>query len=348
MQGSHYEASLFGAIAVLFRQTNIVWVVFCIGLALLSNIEKLVVKNQKSTGTNSIQIDESSLNNIIQARNKKHTNLFELISKPLTEAFGKDFDLLKFLTKLYREDFWGKKPLIYSEIFHVLDMNMLRPYLMVVSSFIMFLVVNNGIVVGDRSNHKASFHLVQLFYFLAFSCFFSVSSFLFNYKKMKSLVSFSSQNFKIILGLMLPIVCAVIGRFTYEHAFLLADNRHYTFYIWSRVFKRHQMIRFALAPVYIICAFLFYRNLASSGKTLGWSIVYFVCVFVSVVPQELLEFRYFIIPYFIYRLNIGQLTFKETLTEFFLYAVINTATIYLFLNRVFYWPNSQETQRFMW
>jgi alpha-1,2-glucosyltransferase len=38
-----------------------------------------------------------------------------------------------------------------------------------------------------------------------------------------------------------------------EHPFLLADNRHYFFYVWRKVFKRFPAARYALTPGYLAC-----------------------------------------------------------------------------------------------
>ena len=212
-----------------------------------------------------------------------------------------------------------------------------------------FVCVNNGIVVGDRSNHEASFHVVQLFYFLTFACIFNFSSFLFNLKKIKNLINFLKSNVKLIFALVLPLSLILVANFTFEHPFLLADNRHYTFYIWSRLFKRFEAFRYIVVPVYISCAYLFFRNISLAGKSLGWIISFCACVFIGLVPQKLIEFRYFIIPFYIYRLNVIQLTWKEIIAEFLFFILINYLTLNLFLNKVFYWPSSpQEPQRFMW
>lgn len=36
------------------------------------------------------------------------------------------------------------------------------------------------------------------------------------------------------------------------HPFLLADNRHYAFYLWRRVINPHPAARYALAPAYLL------------------------------------------------------------------------------------------------
>lgn len=228
-------------------------------------------------------------------------------------------------------------------------MRMIQPYTTIILTFLIFVCFNNGIVVGDRSNHQASFHLVQLFYFWSFCCVFSFSSFVFSFKKMKNLFNFLTKNIKLVVGVILPLFCVIIANFTYEHPFLLADNRHYTFYIWSKLFRRHDLIKFALSPIYLACAYIFYRNLTMTGKSFGWLLCYSICLFVGLVPQKLIEFRYFIIPFYVYRLNINELCWKRILLEIVFYVLVNFLTIYLFFNKTFYWPNNPgEIQRFMW
>lgn len=46
-----------------------------------------------------------------------------------------------------------------------------------------------------------------------------------------------------------------------DHPFLLADNRHYTFYIWRRLFKFHFMVPYLLAPIYLACAWAWFLRL---------------------------------------------------------------------------------------
>ena len=220
---------------------------------------------------------------------------------------------------------------------------------MVVLKFLMFIYMNNGIVVGDRSNHKATVHLSQIFYFISFSTFFSLATFLFSFKLIKSVFLFFKNNFQIIILVLLPMICVIVKNFTLEHKFLLSDNRHFTFYIWSKIFRKYEFSRYLVSPLYLAGIYLFYRNLASNGKTLGWMVAYFVCIIVGLVPQELLEFRYFIIPYFMYRLNIAKLSWKQVLFEIAFNVSINFLTIYIFLNKTFTWPDvPEEKQRFMW
>ena len=338
-------SALSGALSIFFRQTNVVWVVFCLALTILQNSKDLI--NNTDLKKSLVHNNDSSY--MVTNQRKKRSNLIDFITKtPQEFFFNKDFDISKFLHKLYAEDFWGKK-LIYSDFYYILDMTSLKPFLAVVTAFCSFLYVNKGIVVGDRSNHEASLHLTQLFYFFSFAFYFTLPHLIFNIKKIKNLLTFLQQNSKLISLGVLPLLVVIVSNFTLEHPFLLADNRHFTFYIWSRIFKRHEFVAFALTPIYLISIYMFYRNLTLTRKTTGWLVAFTACIFVSVVPQKLLEFRYFIVPYYIYRLNLSQYSLKETLLELVMSLAINFATVYLFLNKTFFWPDlPNEPQRFMW
>lgn len=43
-----------------------------------------------------------------------------------------------------------------------------------------------------------------------------------------------------------------------HHPFLLSDNRHYTFYVWRRVFLVHPVVPYLLIPGYIACGWAWY------------------------------------------------------------------------------------------
>ena len=93
----------------------------------------------------------------------------------------------------------------------------------------------------------------------------------------------------------------------------------------------------------------------SSHGAVFWCriLLYFICCFTALVPQQLIEFRYYIIPYLIFRIYIPKphdwRLFLSLCSELLLYTSINTVTIYLFLYRPFRWDNTPgQMQRFMW
>ena len=238
----------------------------------------------------------------------------------------------------------------YNNFFKVLKC--LWAYGFVVVCFAIFVVMNSGIVVGDRSQHKACFNFPQLFYLLAFTIAFSSSLLLFPQDIASYLKTFKNIVKKplYVLGLLLAavIMVLIIYKFTYVHEYLLADNRHYPFYIWRKVYARHWLVKYALIPLYIFAGFCIQRQLSLKQHRL-WLVMFYVCVAIVTVPQKLLEFRYFIIPYIFYRLHIPLGSYTRLALECMLYVAANAVTFYLFLEKPFYWAHSpEEVQRFMW
>lgn len=225
-------------------------------------------------------------------------------------------------------------------------------YGLVVVSFAAFVVMNGGIVVGDKTQHKACLNVPQLFYLLVFTLAFSSSLLVLPQDIVSYLKSFKNTVKKplYIIGLLLVamIMVLIIYKFTYVHEYLLADNRHYPFYIWRKVYARHWLVKYAIIPLYMLAASCIHRQLSLMQFRL-WLVMFYICVAIVTVPQKLLEFRYFIIPYILYRLHIPLGSYTRLLLECVLYVAVNAATFYLFLEKPFHWAHSpKEVQRFMW
>lgn len=197
-------------------------------------------------------------------------------------------------------------------------------------------------MIGDRSAHQAVLNIPQLFYFSLFIVVFSSPYIVVCVKQvLVSVIKFWK------LFLMLMILCIIIVHFnTHVHPYLLADNRHYTFYVWKRLYERHFLIRYLLIPIYIFGAYSVYQLLKETD--LAFQTGYFTFITLCLVPQKLLEFRYFIVPFLMLRLHICVKTWWQLVAEFMLFFCINASTIYLFITRTFYWSDSEEVQRFLW
>ena len=52
-----------------------------------------------------------------------------------------------------------------------------------------------------------------------------------------------------------------------HHPFLLADNRHYTFYVWQRIFRRHAVVPYLFAPGYLVCMWLWFVRAGKASCT---------------------------------------------------------------------------------
>jgi len=223
------------------------------------------------------------------------------------------------------------------------------PYVLVLLGFIVFVIKNNGIVVGDRSMHEASFNMPQVLYMSLFVMFFS--SFLLtrymDVNRIRSIIKAISVRKCLLVLFISVLMFFAIYKFTYVHKYLISDNRHYTFYIWRRLINVHWIARYLLVPVYLFSWIIIFNELSGTCSRI-WILIFFGCSFASLVPQKLLEFRYFIIPYLMFRLHVKSPSYFELFIEFLIYSLVNAITIYLFLYRPFYWPTVNSLQRFMW
>lgn len=307
LQGRHVTAGLAGACAVVFRQTNIVWVAFVGATSACSVLLGTIMPTRRTF------LDMNDL------------ALVDTVYKWFCHAIKHD-----------------RRSLIRSA---TTILKIVWPYLIVVISFLIFVWFNGNIVVGAKKDHEAGFHVPQLFYFFAFTAGFSFVHFV-SIEAVRDFVDFTKRKFVLVCTLFLLTVIS-IWRFTYVHRYLVADNRHYTFYVWSRIIVRHASMRYLLVPVYLFSAFAVLR-VVSLKQHLLWRIVFICCVTAVLVPSTLLEFRYFIVPYLLLRINIPCPPLHRLLGELGLYTVINLISLYLFLYRPFHWSSEPGLQRFMW
>lgn len=279
-------ASLVGWCSLWFRQNNIVWVLFMMGVAMLQELQRL-----------------------------SHTPVQQ--TPPL-------------IALAQQTSAWMK--LIRTG----------APFLPVLASFATYVWWNDGsIVLGDKSHHQIALHVPQLGYFFAFALAFGwpvIMSSLRGPWRAGHLVQGAALT---LLGMLSVHYC------TMEHPFLLADNRHYTFYVWRRVVKAHEVMPYVLVLVYVVSAMLWVRTLARSRSTL-WIMGWLVATGLTVVPSSLIEPRYFLVSYLLLRLYVPDPSPAWEGVELTCHMGINVATILLFVRCPFRWPQENGWQRFMW
>jgi alpha-1,2-glucosyltransferase len=210
---------------------------------------------------------------------------------------------------------------------------------------------------------------------------------------------------------VLAIAVATVYFNTIIHPFTLADNRHYMFYVFRYTILRDPRIKYALIPVYLLSAWFVIRCLGgtrplptlrvvpqppqkvagskkplpqppkkilitspSKGADTSFAITWLFSTALCVVTAPLVEPRYFIIPWAIWRLQVpstviswtpgsGKVAEKtnnrsEALPrtlyptlwfETIWFALINVVTGYIFLHKGFEWVQEPGlVQRFMW
>ena len=216
-------------------------------------------------------------------------------------------------------------------------------YLLVWLVFVAFLVWNEGVVVGDRSAHVAVFHPTQVLYFLAFALAFSSP---FCAAKVRPFLDFCRSHYLVVLASSL-LAWATVDSYTLSHPYLLADNRHLTFYFWRKIIAANEWSRYALVPLYVFGGYCVMHSLLKANFLFRVS---FPLVLVgALTPQLLLEFRYFIVPYLLYRLQLRPTAWWKLGLEAALYVAVNAFTVALFVLKPFKWEHDQsDVQRIIW
>ncbi|KAH9949435.1 glucosyltransferase [Amylocystis lapponica] len=309
-QGRHWLAALLGTISCTFRQNNIIWVLYAYASSQLMYLRFRRAPPDKK-------------------------QLAKLHDPPaLAAGLG---DLLWSLLSA---------PKVLPAI-----LVSFVPYALVLAGFAVFVVWNGGIVLGDKSNHVVAFHVPQLYYFIGFATMFGWPALLSGEGGLRGLVrsvwsrcmALRVRPRKTAMTSILAILMGLsVYKFTIHHPFLLSDNRHYTFYVWRRVFLLHPIVPYCLIPGYIACAWAWYIRMGVDQSLLQ-NLLLPVFVLPALIPTPLLEPRYFLIPYILLRAQVPDVPVWGVLLEGLWYGAINAATMYVFLHK-----ERPGVGRFMW
>ncbi|XP_014602993.1 PREDICTED: putative Dol-P-Glc:Glc(2)Man(9)GlcNAc(2)-PP-Dol alpha-1,2-glucosyltransferase [Polistes canadensis] len=301
---SYYKISAFaGLLSILIRQTNVIWVIFLTLERLVDLIHQYTQKPATSMAINT----------------PIHLKL--LWKSIVDEANNGKISFIKFLIKIIINLF---------------------PYIMVGIIFLIFLIWNGGIVVGDRTAHVPIIHIPQLFYFSVF-----LFSFLWPYMIPHCSKFFQSiQDHWILSSFIFALITIIVHCNTLVHPYVLADNRHYTFYIWNKFMGKYFLFRYMLVPVY--CFTIYSALYGISHIRFATQINFIFCTAIALVLQLLLEPRYFIIPYIFYRLSMRKPQNWQIVMESFTNLIVNLLQFFIFVNKVFYWEDQVHPQRISW
>lgn len=141
-------------------------------------------------------------------------------------------------------------------------------------------------------------------------------------------------------------IVAIVYCNTRVHPYLLADNRHYTFYVWNKFYGKHGLARYCIIPAYIFAVTLIYH--AISNKSAGFKLMYSLCTVAALALQPMIEVRYFLIPFLVLRLNTAKIRLRWLLIELVFYLLINAAVFYMFSTKEIYWSDYDHVQRLIW
>lgn len=315
---------LSGLCSVMMRQTNIVWIAMVFGHKVLD----IFLKSSRVFGNQSLtkaKLSKTSLiaKDVDASKLKRYYGLYDFylaikyhVSTCLTTFF-------QFIT--------------------VHDFVILFTHLIILISFIAFVYVNGSIVVGDKKAHEATIHIPQVFYFLIFYGVFGLPYVL---AKIPSTLQLMFSN-KLYVFCITILIALAVHYNTVVHPYLLADNRHYTFYIWNRWFGKYDIAIYATIPVYIFLLFSLYDNLRNQN-CISFLLPYTICMILVLSLQRMIEVRYFIVPYIILRLRFAKATSLIVLFEFLWYVGLNAITFYMFFNKEIVWKDFDYAQRIIW
>lgn len=229
----------------------------------------------------------------------------------------------------------------------------LWPLAAVVVAFGAFVVHNGGIVVGDKANHAPVRHLMQPLYFALYFTG-ALAPVFWNGEAMKKTVRYvwsEAQRSPALAGAALAAAVAggvwAVNHGTLVHPFLLADNRHYTFYLWRRVVNVRPWARFALLPLYLYSVGAVDARLAAGGHHALERVLLAATTCIVLIPAHLIEFRYFTVPFYATLLSMEAPPPRQLAAVVTLFAACNAASLYVFLARPFHWADG-SIARFLW
>ena len=159
----------------------------------------------------------------------------------------------------------------------------------------------------------------------------------------------SRTNFSFLF-MFVSLVVDLYSIASYVHPFMLADNRHYVFYIWRYLYRSHWAMPMILVPLYLTQGWLIWQMLMEQGDNRFFEVLLWgLATALALIPSPLLECRYFILPFVFLRLHLATQSERALSRETILYLFMNLVTCGVFLGHSFEWPHQAgEVMRFMW
>ncbi|PSR98278.1 Dol-P-Glc:Glc(2)Man(9)GlcNAc(2)-PP-Dol alpha-1,2-glucosyltransferase [Actinidia chinensis var. chinensis] len=347
LKKNYLFSALLGSLAVFIRQTNIIWVLFvaCIGVIECAlacrkanvqlDISDLSIKPDSQLASDK-GVGSSNL------RKRRPGNAVDTVNHSTQRAAPSrtySSGLLSEIQDIVLRAWHLKWKLLVS----------FSPFFMVLVAFVAFVRWNGSVVLGAKEAHTVSPHFAQLMYFGLVSALFMAP---FQFSLLYTAFQFPSFWKNRLLTLFQLFMAFTAGFlsvhfFSIAHPYLLADNRHYTFYLWRKVINVHWSMKYLLVPLYVYSWFSIFSILAKARKKI-WVLAYFLACAAVLIPAPLIEFRYYTIPFFFLVLHTHVDDHRSWLLMGIIYIVINIFTMFMFLFRPFYWSHEPGIQRFIW
>ena len=334
-----------GVLALACRQNNVVWSAFCIGTLLVHHLQLNYHRHRLSEILHDNANDDS-----------KRPNLF---------FQDEIYSLYLFCTSPFRLIQFIINPIVIGNLW-------------VIFVFIYCWIQNDyAVVLGDRSNHVPVIHTSQLLYFVLFVAtvlsteWISMSKYgILHLLKSRKFNKKENQNIhtinvarswtlwmkKMLFFVVVPICIGLSIRFASPvHPFMLADNRHYVFYLWKKIMSK-KYVRYGLLPIYLVFGWILCKRLKNRNSNL-WCVGLLMCTCMVLVPAHLVEFRYFTVPAFLWQLHVvgggssggsGSCSWWKSsgMVTLMIHLLINFVIVWIFIKKTFEAPDG-SVGRFM-
>nr|GEW93572.1 dol-P-Glc:Glc(2)Man(9)GlcNAc(2)-PP-Dol alpha-1,2-glucosyltransferase isoform X1 [Tanacetum cinerariifolium] len=297
LKKNYLSSALFGAFGVLVRQTNIIWVLFvaCTGVldliqAKQKRDEDMLFDPKDGQFTSSSGVYISSNLKRRKSDNTNDTASHSVRGTSLLSSPDRSSGLFSEIWSILLTSWHLKWELLVS----------FSPFFALLVAFVAFIVWNGSIVLGAKEAHAVSAHFAQLLYYALVSCCF-MAPMHFSTSQASNLARAFWKNrlLSCFLWFLAMIVSFLsVHYFSIAHPYLLADNRHYPFYLWRKIINAHWSTKYLLVPLYVYSWTSILTMLADTQKKV-WVLIYFVASAVVLIPTPLIEFRYYTIPFFI-------------------------------------------------
>nr|KJB36722.1 hypothetical protein B456_006G173000 [Gossypium raimondii] len=344
-----FDDRKLGAMAVVIRQTNIIWMLFvaCSGvidITMAHQKDSVEVDDSKASnkGTNLSALNTSVnvSSNLKRRKSRGNSKANQHIFYPSNASSASPtLGLLHEIQAIVLSSWRMKWELLVS----------FSPFFFVLLAFVAFLLWNGSVVLGAKEAHAVSPHFAQIMYFSIVSTLFAAPL---HFTIGHALDLFQSFWKNRLLGFLLLFLASIasllsVHFFSIAHPYLLADNRHYTFYLWRKIIIFHWSMKYLLVPFYVYSWFSIFRLLGKTRMRI-WTLVYFFATSAVLIPAPLIEFRYYTIPFYFFILHTSINDSRSWLLIGILYTVLNAFTMTMFLFRPFHWDHVPGVQRFIW
>ncbi|XP_048230999.1 dol-P-Glc:Glc(2)Man(9)GlcNAc(2)-PP-Dol alpha-1,2-glucosyltransferase isoform X2 [Ricinus communis] len=349
LKKKYHFSALLGAFAVFIRQTNVIWMVF----VACSGIIDFTLNNQTKNLKVDVLIESGKEIGDLIPYNSVTTGSNMRRRKP-SRAVDPSKYLKTTMNSSSRTDSTG----LLDEIQEICLISCrmkwrfflsFSPFFIVLVAFAAFVKWNGSVVLGAKEAHAVSLHFAQVMYFSLIS---TMAAAPLHFSLSRGADMFQSFWKSRVLSFCQWVVALSAGFisahfFSIAHPYLLADNRHYPFYLWRKVIKAHWLMKYLLVPFYIYSWFSILSILGKSRQKM-WVLAFFLATAAVLVPAPLVEFRYYTIPFYFLMLHSNISDNQSLILMGLTYFVINSFTMMMFLFRPFYWSHETGVQRFIW